>query len=103
MQETWLLSLGWEDPLEKGKATHLSILAWKVLDMTEQFSLSLYIPTDIYSALTNVSGINPAIDIYLSVPVNGELFSHVQLFCDPTDYSLPGSSVHRILQARILE
>ena len=28
MQETWVPSLGWEDPLEKGKATHSSILAW---------------------------------------------------------------------------
>ena len=28
MRETWVLSLGWEDPLEKGKATHSSILAW---------------------------------------------------------------------------
>ena len=28
MQETWLGSLGWEDPLQKGKATHSSILAW---------------------------------------------------------------------------
>ena len=31
------------------------------------------------------------------------LFSCVHLFCDPTDYSLPGSSVHGIFQARILE
>ena len=28
MQETWVPSLGWEDPLEKGKATHSSILPW---------------------------------------------------------------------------
>ena len=28
MQETWVQSLGWEDALEKGKATHSSILAW---------------------------------------------------------------------------
>ena len=27
MQETWVQSLGWEDPLEKGMATHSSILA----------------------------------------------------------------------------
>ena len=27
MRETWVRSLGWEDPLEKGKATHSSILA----------------------------------------------------------------------------
>ena len=30
MQETWFRSLGWEDPLEKGKATHSSILAWRI-------------------------------------------------------------------------
>ena len=29
MQETWVQSLGWEGPLEKGKATHSSILAWR--------------------------------------------------------------------------
>ena len=29
MQETWIQSLGWEDPLEKIKATHSSILAWR--------------------------------------------------------------------------
>ena len=29
MQETWVQSLGWEDPLEKGKATHSSILTWE--------------------------------------------------------------------------
>ena len=30
MWETWVRSLGWEDPLEKGMATHSSILAWKI-------------------------------------------------------------------------
>ena len=30
MRKTWVWSLGWEDPLEKGKATHSSILAWKI-------------------------------------------------------------------------
>ena len=30
MQETLVRSLGWEDPLEKGKATHSSILAWRI-------------------------------------------------------------------------
>ena len=30
MQETWVQSLGWEDPLEKGKVTHSSILAWEI-------------------------------------------------------------------------
>ena len=30
MWETWVLSLGWEDPLEEGMATHSSILAWRI-------------------------------------------------------------------------
>ena len=30
VQETWVRSLGWEDPLEQGKAIHSSILAWRI-------------------------------------------------------------------------
>ena len=30
MRETWVQSLGWKDRLEKGKATHSSILAWRI-------------------------------------------------------------------------
>ena len=30
MQETWVRSLGWEDPMEKGKATYSSIPAWRI-------------------------------------------------------------------------
>ena len=30
MQETWVRSLGWEDPVEKEMATHSSILAWEI-------------------------------------------------------------------------
>ena len=53
MRETWVRPLGWEDPLEKGKPTHSSILAWRILrtvyspwgrkelDMTERVSLHL--------------------------------------------------------------
>ena len=35
MQETGVRSLGWEDPLEKGMATHSNILAWKIPWMEE--------------------------------------------------------------------
>ena len=52
MQETWVWSLGQEDPLEKGKATHSSILAWRIpwtipwdlieSNTTERLSLSLF-------------------------------------------------------------
>ena len=49
MWETWVRSLGGEDPLEKGKATHASILilriprGWQESDTTERLSLSLTI------------------------------------------------------------
>ena len=53
MWVTWVRSLDWEDPLQKGKATHSSILAWRIpqmyslwgrkeLDMTKRLSLSHY-------------------------------------------------------------
>ena len=35
MQETWVQSLGWEDPLEKEIATHSNTLAWKIPWMEE--------------------------------------------------------------------
>ena len=30
LRETWVQSLGWEDPLEEGMATHFSTLAWRI-------------------------------------------------------------------------
>ena len=35
MRETWVLSLGWEDPLEKEMATHSRVLAWRIPWMEE--------------------------------------------------------------------
>ena len=66
MRETWLPFLGWEDPLEKGKATHSSILAWrtpslyslwghKESDTTGPLSLSLrrtFVPSEPLGSLT---------------------------------------------------
>ena len=59
MQKTWVWPLGWEDPLKKGKATHSSILAWRIpmdrgawqatvhgvteSDMTEQLSTAQHL------------------------------------------------------------
>ena len=39
VQETWVWSLGWEDTLEKGKATHSSILAWRIQSIEEPIGL----------------------------------------------------------------
>ena len=39
MQETWVQSLGWNDPLEKGKAIHSSILAWRISGTIQSMGL----------------------------------------------------------------
>ena len=73
MQETWVQSLSWEDPLEKGKATHSSSLAWRIhglysqwgrkqSDMTEQLSLhftSLHLFSFYLAVFTSVSLLSP--------------------------------------------
>ena len=65
MRETWVRSLGWEDLLEKGKATHSSMLAWRIVhgvtkirtqlsDWTEpRFSLLIYFIHTISSIYAN--------------------------------------------------
>ena len=64
-EETWARSLGWEDSLKKGMATHSSILAWRIpwspspwgckeSDTTEQLSLSLL---NAYMYVLHTSGI----------------------------------------------
>ena len=45
MQETWVQSLGWEDPLEKGKATHSTILAWSIPWTAWSVGLQSWAPT----------------------------------------------------------
>ena len=70
MREIWVQSLGWEDLLEKGKATHSSILAWRIpglysswgpkeSDMTERLSLLI-------SEMRWLDGITDSIDMSLS-------------------------------------
>ena len=41
-QETWVQSLGWEDPLETGIATHSSILAWRILMDRESWRATVH-------------------------------------------------------------
>ena len=43
MRETWVRSLGWEDPLEEGMATHSSVLAWRIPWTEEPGGLQLHV------------------------------------------------------------
>ena len=52
MQETQVPSQGWEDPLEKEKATHSRILAWRILWIEEPVGLS-YMGSQSWSRLSD--------------------------------------------------
>ena len=107
MQETWVLSLGLEDPLENGKATHSSILAWRIpwtgqsmghkeSDTTERLSLSLLFAisyifplpsrTNIYSPFVLCISIRHLLEpkYIIGVVAAVQSLSCVQLFVTPS-------------------
>ena len=83
MQETWVRSLGWEDPLEEIMATHSSILAWRI-------------PVDRGAWQATVHAAAAA-------AAAAKLLQSCPTMCDPIDGSPPGSPIPEIPQARTLE
>ena len=53
MQETWVQSLGWEDPLEEGMATHSSILAWRIPTDREAWQATVHWVTKSWTQLSD--------------------------------------------------
>ena len=97
MWQTWVWSLGREDPLEKGMATHYSILAWRI-PWTEE-------PGGVQSMGSHRVGHNRAANTN-TIPVYTYWSKAAQscpTLCNHRDCSLPGSSIHGIFQARVLE
>ena len=71
MQETWVQSLGWEDPLEKGMATHSSILAWKIQTWSTNTLNSLSFPYSGISHWPNPTGNQRAVCVVgAGVPID---------------------------------
>ena len=74
MQETWVRSLGWEDPLGKGNSTHSSILIWRIpwglkeSDMTGRLSLHFRKNNKIKRSRTTQDNL-PAAEKSLPVPL----------------------------------
>ena len=113
-QETSVQSLGWEDPLEEGMATHSSILAWRipmnrgawraavnrVAKSQAQLSDSAQHSTAVDWA---VAGITPLTNIITLSAAAAKSLQSCPTLCDPREGSPPGSPVPGILQARTLE
>ena len=55
VQETWVRSLGWEDSLEKGMATHSSILAWRITSDRGAWQATVHGVTKSWTQLTKNS------------------------------------------------
>ena len=83
-------SLGWEDPLEKGMATHSSILAWRLPWAEEPDGLR---PMRLQSQT----------QLKLLAAAAAKSRQSCPTLCNPINGSPPGSSVPGILQARTLE
>ena len=98
MWEIWVPSMGLKDPLEKGMATHSSILAWEI-PWTEE-------PGGLQSLESQRVGHNWVTKHSTAQSIKMNMCFIAQLYltlCDPMDCRLPGSPVHGILQARILD
>ena len=76
MQETWIQSLSWEDPLEKGKATHSSILAWRI-PWTAQRVRPQWAACTSTSTFIAIQSILTSLRIWATLPTN---LTHVHLF-----------------------
>ena len=111
-QETWIWSLGWEDPLEEGMASHSSILAWRIPWAEEPGGLRSTGSQSVWTTewlITAEYSVSP----WRALPAPPLPVSSFALVCvltqpcltfwDPMDGSPPGSSVRGIFQARILE
>jgi len=53
MWEIWVQSLGWEDPLEEGMATHSSILAWRIPEDTGAWQATVHGIAKSWTQLSN--------------------------------------------------
>ena len=77
LQETWVPSLGWEDPLEEGMATHSSILAWRILWREEPGRLqSIGSQSDMTQA-TQHAGMQAQIPLCINTHTNIHTHTHI--------------------------
>ena len=127
MRETWVRSLGWENPLEKGKATHSRLLAWRIPWTLQSrgsqrvrhdwatctftfYTLTklCYIKALEWSSLVpgpkakSSSEITNPTSFTVSYYLRAKLLQWCPTLCGLMDCGLPGPSVHEIFQARIL-
>ena len=96
MQETWVPSLGWEDPLEKEMATHSTILAWKIPWMEEPVAKSRTRLSD-FTFFTLLSFFTQPVGFQFSN--QGSNLGPLQQNCQVPITGLPGNSQVSVFKA----
>ena len=94
MSEMWIRSLGWEDPLEEGMATHASILGWRI-PWTEELSGlwsigSQRIGTRLKQLCTHTCTWSALLGARTDVLPAVKVAQLCLTLCDPTDYTVHG-------------
>ena len=90
MQETWVLSIGWEDPLEKGTAIHSSILAWRI-------PWTVYRVHGVAKSRTRLSNIHFHFCSCIMCIQFSSVTQSCLTLCNPMNSSMPGLPVHHQL------
>ena len=102
-QETWVQSLGGEDPLEEGMTTHSSILTWRIPSDRGTWWLTVH---GVTKSRTQLKRLNTHIHAHTHMHISSVQFSSVQFssvtqscltLCDPMNRSTPGLPVHHHL------
>ena len=106
MQAILVWPLGWENFLEKGTATHSSILAWRI-PWTEEIGGLQSTHGQSWTQLRNFHSLISKYFMVLyhlaAVAAAAKSLQPGLTLCDPMDCSLPGSYIHGIFRARVLE
>ena len=102
MQETLVQFLDQEDPREKGKATHSSILAWRI-PWTVHGVTKRQTQLNNFHFTFSLAGWLPSVDSSVRMCVPSKLLQSCPTLCNPMDCGPPGNSVRGILQEKLLE
>ena len=84
MQETWVWSLGWEDPLEKGMAIHSSILTWRIPINRGTWQATVHGVTKSCTQLSDSAQHTQSFSNLAAQVTTGETFKSCRPGCTPT-------------------
>ena len=102
MQETWVRSLEWEDPLEKGMPTHSSILAWRISRHRGAWRATVYGVARVGPDLVNKSPPRSQLTTLVVSRQTAKALSHIYTCIHSPQTPLPDRLPHNTVRAPVL-